>query len=106
MTSMHALQDCVYPGQACATDPDCCSQMPLPDAVPDDAAAQAYINPVTAYQLIEELHLPADSWLLQSAASSAVGKLLVQIARHKGIKTINVVRNMDSEQELRKLGSF
>lgn len=79
-------------------------QMPVPGAVTEAAAAQAYINPVTAYQLLEEAQIPRGQWLLQSAASSTIGKLLVQMARHKGIKVISVVRSPHAEKELRDLG--
>jgi NADPH:quinone reductase-like Zn-dependent oxidoreductase len=45
-----------------------------------------------------------DEWLLQTAAGSTVGRLVIQLARHLGIPTINVVRRRDAVEEIKALG--
>ena len=44
-------------------------------------------------------------YLLQGAAGSTLGKMLIQYCRTKGIKTINIVRRQAQVQELKDLGS-
>ncbi len=43
-------------------------------------------------------------YLLQGAAGSTLGKMLIQYCKTKGIKTINVVRRQAQVQELEDLG--
>jgi trans-2-enoyl-CoA reductase len=47
---------------------------------------------------------PGD-WVLQNAANSAVGRCVIQIARARGWKTINVVRRPELIEELKALGA-
>jgi trans-2-enoyl-CoA reductase len=51
------------------------------------------VNPPTAYRLLHDFVqlTPADV-IIQNAANSGVGQAVIQIARAKGVKTINVVR--------------
>ncbi|MFC9228865.1 zinc-binding dehydrogenase [Streptomyces decoyicus] len=42
--------------------------------------------------------------MLQTAAGSTVGRLVIQLARHLGIRTINVVRRRDAVEEIKALG--
>jgi NADPH:quinone reductase-like Zn-dependent oxidoreductase len=43
--------------------------------------------------------------VLQNAATSAVGRAVIEIARHRGWKTLNVVRRAAAAEELRALGA-
>src|SRR5215831_20921676 len=67
--------------------------MPLPDAVSDPDAAQLLVNPMTAWAFLNgELPLRDGDWLLQTAAASTLGKMIVALARARGVRTLNVVR--------------
>ncbi len=80
--------------------------MPVPPALSDQTAAQLLVNPFTAYAMLtDELPLAPGDWLLQTAASSALGRMVVQLARVRGIRTINVVRRKGSGDELLALGA-
>jgi NADPH2:quinone reductase len=80
--------------------------LPVPDAVSDQVAAQVLVNPVTAWVMLsDELALTKGDWLLQTAASSTLGHLVVQLARHRGIRTISVVRRRAQVQPLLDLGA-
>ncbi|MGD9571559.1 MAG: zinc-dependent alcohol dehydrogenase family protein [Thermoleophilia bacterium] len=80
--------------------------VPVPDAVPDEHAAQLVVNPLTAWVLLhEELALAPGDWLLQSAAGSTLGRIVLQLARARGLRTINVVRRAEQAEELRDLGA-
>jgi len=77
----------------------------VPDNLSVDLAAQLTMNPLTAYGLLESGHLRTGDYVLQTAAASSLGKLLIQLAKTKGYKTINVVRRKDQEKELKALGA-
>lgn len=80
--------------------------IPVPDSVSDQTAAQFLVNPLTAWIMtIEELALKPGEWLLQTAAGSTLGRVVLQIARLRGFKTINVVRRREQVEELRTLGA-
>jgi NADPH:quinone reductase-like Zn-dependent oxidoreductase len=60
---------------------------------------------LTALLLVtRELDVQPGEWLLQTAAGSTVGRLVIQLARHLGIRTINVVRRRDAVEEIKALG--
>ncbi|MCO5562518.1 hypothetical protein L7F22_016145 [Adiantum nelumboides] len=77
----------------------------VPSSVSDEAAAQFFLNPWTAYGLLDDQAVPMGEYLLQTAASSSVGRQVIQIAKHYGIKTINIVRKDAWEEELKALGA-
>jgi NADPH:quinone reductase-like Zn-dependent oxidoreductase len=77
----------------------------VPDELDDASAAQFFINPTTAYGMIQTLDVPKGEWLLQSAAGSVVGRTTIAIAKRKGIRTINLVRRREQVQELLDLGA-
>ncbi|MFL6332611.1 MAG: zinc-dependent alcohol dehydrogenase family protein [Pyrinomonadaceae bacterium] len=80
--------------------------IPVPDAVSDQAAAQFVVNPLTAWIMtVEELALQPGEWLLQTAAGSTLGRVVLQIAKQRGFKTINVVRRREQAEELKALGA-
>lgn len=78
---------------------------PVPDEVSDEDAAQLFVNPLTAWRLLDELGLGEGDWLLQTGATTQVGRVVVQLARRRGIRTINVVRREDARAELEALGA-
>src|ERR1700682_5434020 len=79
--------------------------VPVPDGVDDSAAATSYINPLTAWALTRSGHnLKEGDWLLQTAAASSVGKLVLQLAQQYRFKTINVIRRREQETIIRNLG--
>ena len=75
-----------------------------PEAGLDDTTlAQFYVNPVTAYGMIADLDIPKGEYLLQTGAGSVLGRQVIQMAKNKGIKTINVVRREALVAELKAL---
>jgi mitochondrial enoyl-[acyl-carrier protein] reductase / trans-2-enoyl-CoA reductase len=68
--------------------------------------AMLRVNPPTAHLMMTQyVDLKAGDWLIQDAANSGVGKLIIQMAGAKGIKTVNVVRREETRQELLDLGA-
>ncbi len=79
--------------------------IPVPAAISDEDAAQALINPMTAWAMtMAEHQLGRGDWLVQSAAGSTVGRFVLQIAQAQGFHTINLVRREEQIAEIRELG--
>lgn len=80
--------------------------LPVADAVSDATAAQFVVNPVTAWVMLEEeLKLEPGDWVLQTAAGSTLGRLVIQLGRLRGYRTINLVRRPEQVDELLELGA-
>lgn len=77
---------------------------PVPDAIPDDMAAQLFVNPFTAYAMVQDSGVPEGGWLMVTAAGSAFGKLVIQLCQMRGIKTIGTVRHNNLNDDLKTLG--
>lgn len=78
---------------------------PVPADIPDEQVASFFVNPATALAMVRHvLRVPQGAWLLQSAAGSELGKMIIRLAKHDGIRTINVVRRPEAMAELQRLG--
>lgn len=79
---------------------------PVPDDLPDEQVASFFVNPMTVLALVRHvLAVPRGQWLLQSAAGSNLGKMIIRLCKHDGIHTINVVRRREAMDELKALGA-
>ena len=75
--------------------------IPLPGGVDVQQQSMMTVNPPTALLLLSEfVKLEPGDWVIQNAANSAVGGYLVQIARKRGLKTVNIVRRESAVQSL------
>ncbi|MCD8483191.1 MAG: 2-enoyl thioester reductase domain-containing protein [Verrucomicrobia bacterium] len=77
----------------------------IPADIPLESAATPWVNPATAWRLLRDAHVAPGSWVVQNAANSAVGVAVIQMAKHLGIKTLNVVRRAELIPELERLGA-
>lgn len=77
----------------------------VPDGMSDEVAAQFVINPWTAYMMVKDLEVPKGEYMIQSAAASTLGRQVISLAKHWGIKTINIVRRESQVEELKALGA-
>lgn len=88
----------------CVTDAK--TVIPVPSNLTDEQAASFFINPATALLMTQYLFsLPAESWLMQSAAGSAVGRMIIRLGHHFGFRTLNLVRRAEQGEELRQFGA-
>ncbi|KAA6428756.1 hypothetical protein WJX79_005785 [Trebouxia sp. C0005] len=81
------------------------SLMPVSDKLSDKVAAQLWVNPMTAKGLVETSKPPEGEYMIQTAAGSTLGRMITSIAKHLGIKIIDVVRRTAQKEELEKLGA-
>ncbi len=80
--------------------------VPIPDDILDEQAATFFVNPATAVVMTGEvLRVPAGAWLLQTAAGSALGRMVIRLGKKVGFKTINVVRRREQGEELLRAGA-
>jgi len=79
--------------------------LPVPDHVDSEQAAMSFVNPLTAYIMLHEvLGIQPGDWVLQSAAASALGKIVIKLSKVYGFKTINVVRSDSAAGQVQALG--
>jgi NADPH:quinone reductase len=82
------------------------SLLPAPDEIPDEQVASFVINPASAILMVRHvLAVPRGEWLLQSAAGSELGRMIIRLATHDGFRTLNVVRRREAVAELEALGA-
>jgi len=80
--------------------------LPLPNLGPLDSnmieqLSMTVVNPMTALLMLTSfVELEEGQWLVQSASNSAVGGYVIQLAKQRGIKTINIVRREGLAEDL------
>lgn len=80
--------------------------VPVADDLPDEQVASFFVNPASVLVMTQwVLKVRRGSWLLQTAAGSALGRMVIRLGRHEGFRTINVVRRREQVEELRQLGA-
>lgn len=77
----------------------------LPNDFPVEKAAQFYLNPFTAWGLLDESTVKERGWLLLTAANSTVSKIVIQLARIRNSRIVAVVRDLQQSQELKAQGA-
>lgn len=90
--------------EAYVTDAD--KLVAVPNEIPPEQAAFLSVNAPTAWVLLESfVKLAPGDWVIQNAANSTVGRFIIQIAKARGLKTLNVVRRAELIGELKALGA-
>ena len=76
---------------------------PLPGEADPQQLAMLTVNPPTASLLLSSVvDLNPGDWVIQNAANSGVGTYLMQLAKLRGLKTINVVRREGAAEAIRR----
>jgi len=71
-----------------------------------EQAATFFVNPATAFVLTKNvLNVPPGTWLLQTAAGSSLGRMVIRLGKRAGFKTLCVTRRADQADELKTLGA-
>lgn len=79
--------------------------IPLPQGDPLQLA-MLLINPPTAWLMLRDyVDLNEGDWIIQNASNSGVGGYVIQLAKQRGIRTVNVVRREGLEEALRAKGA-
>ncbi|CAI4055234.1 enoyl-[acyl-carrier-protein] reductase SKDI_02G1310 [Saccharomyces kudriavzevii IFO 1802] len=70
------------------------------------SAATVSVNGCTGFQLVSDYidwNRGANEWIIQNAGTSGVSKIVSQVAKAKGIKTLSVIRDRDNFDEVAKV---
>ena len=70
--------------------------LPLPENVKISpvSAATISVNPFTADRmLLDFVPLKEGDWVVQNGGNSGVGQMAIQLARIRGFKTVNIIRD-------------
>ncbi len=89
--------------QVCEAD----ELMVVPQDIPEDMCAMSFINPPTAYCILNQFeNLKEGDWVVQNGAGSAVGYFMIQMCAARGIKTVNMLRSAAAKKsELESIGA-
>jgi NADPH:quinone reductase-like Zn-dependent oxidoreductase len=64
------------------------------------------VNPLSALLMLTSfVELKEGDWIVHSAANSAVGGYIIQLAKQRGIKTVNIVRREGLAEDLKSKGA-
>jgi NADPH:quinone reductase-like Zn-dependent oxidoreductase len=79
--------------------------VPVPRDLSDEQAATFFVNPASAIVMTRYvLKIPAGAWLLQTAAGSALGRMVIRLGVKHGFRTLNIIRRREQAEELKRLG--
>ena len=79
--------------------------LPLPEGITPAEGASCFVNPLTALGMVETMRREGHKALVHTAAASNLGQMLNKICLKDGIDLVNIVRNAEQEDILRKLGA-
>ncbi len=77
----------------------------LPHGTSAEAGASAFVNPLTALCFLETMRHGGHKALVNTAAASNLGQMLVRLCAKDGVALINIVRSAEQVQLLRALGA-
>uniref|UniRef100_A0A7C8YHS5 Enoyl-[acyl-carrier-protein] reductase, mitochondrial n=1 Tax=Opuntia streptacantha TaxID=393608 RepID=A0A7C8YHS5_OPUST len=77
---------------------------------PVEYAATVTVNPLTAFRMLQDfVQLNSGDAVVQNGATSIVGQCVLQLARHQGVGSINIIRDRAGadqvKENLKKLGA-
>jgi NADPH:quinone reductase-like Zn-dependent oxidoreductase len=79
--------------------------MPLAAGISLEQGATLIVNPVTAWALVDQARRERHAAVVQTAAASQVGHMVIRLARRYGLPLINVVRRAEQVAALQQLGA-
>src|SRR6185503_19427595 len=83
---------------------DAAKLVPLPSGADPQQLSMMTVNPPTAALMLSEfVTLGAGDWVIQNVANSAVGGYLIQLAKIRGYRTVNLVRRESAVDAVRAL---
>lgn len=78
--------------------------IPLPVDYPIELAGQL-VNPITAWDLLDQVGLFPGQWLALTAGNSTISTMVAQFARHMGINVISLIRHAHKTIDLTSMGA-
>lgn len=78
---------------------------PVNDKIPDEQASMMLVNPMTALAFIDIARKDNHKAIINTAAASALGRILNRMAKKYGITVINIVKNIKQAEILKNIGA-
>ena len=79
--------------------------VPLPRDLSLREGCALFVNPLAALAIAETVKLAAQSALVQTAAASNLGQMLLRICQEDGLALVNIVRRAEQAELLREMGA-
>lgn len=79
--------------------------IPLRNEVDLDQAASLLVNPFTAWAMMDEARRGRHRAVVQTAAASALGRMVIRLGQRYSIPVVNVVRRAEQVELLRAMGA-
>jgi len=77
----------------------------MDDSTTPAEAASSFVNPLTALAFIETMKMENHSAILNTAAASNLGQMLVKICKDDSVPLVNIVRKTEQVEVLKSLGA-
>ncbi len=77
----------------------------MDDSITFKEAASSFVNPLTALAFIETMKMENHSAIVNTAAASNLGQMLIKICNNDSIPLVNIVRKSEHVEFLKKLGA-
>jgi NADPH:quinone reductase-like Zn-dependent oxidoreductase len=77
----------------------------LPEGATPADGASCFVNPLTSLGMVETMRREGHKALVHTAAASNLGQMLNKICLKDGIALVNIVRNAQQSEILRKIGA-
>jgi NADPH:quinone reductase len=78
---------------------------PLRKSLSSEQGAMLFVNPLTAYALLDIAKKSGHKAILHTAGGSALGKIMCSLSQSFGVKVVPVVRREEQREELMRLGA-
>ena len=92
----------MYSQYRCAPASSC---LVMDEGVTSTEAASSFVNPLTALAFVETMKMENHVALVNTAAASNLGQMLVKICKDDGIPLVNIVRKPEQVKILKDLGA-
>lgn len=92
----------MYAQYRCIAAQDC---LVLPEGTASVDAASCFVNPLTALGMVETMRMEGHTGLVHTAAASNLGQMLQKICTADGIPLVNIVRQHEQVELMRRLGA-
>ena len=84
------------PAQAC---------IPAKEGIIAKQAASSFVNPMTVLAIVETMRADGQKALINTAAASNLGKMLIKVCNDDSVPLVNIVRKDEHVKELKALGA-
>ena len=78
---------------------------PLPRRISMEEGAMMLVNPMTAMAFIQMARQGRHRGMINNAAASSLGKMLIRLSKKQDIPLINIVRREEQVEELKRMGT-